>query len=90
MRFYLSEITLKSIYNSLLLPHLTYGILVSGGNTLHLWKLQKKAVRIITNKKYNSHTDPIFKSLNYLKVDDIYEVNVLKFCLNYCHLLAPS
>ena len=71
LRFYLPEFTLKSIYNSLLLPHLTYGILAWGGNTLHLWKLQKKAVRIIKNKKCNSHTDPIFKSLNYLKVDDI-------------------
>ena len=42
------------------------------------------------NKKYNSHTDPIFKSLNYLKVDDIYELNVLKFYFNYCHLMVPS
>ena len=90
LRFYLPEFTLKSIYNSLLLPHLTYGILAWGGNTLHLWKLQKKAVRIIKNKKYNSHTDPIFKSLNYLKVDDIYELNVLKFYFNYCHLMVPS
>ena len=32
LRFYSPEFTLKSIYNSLLLPHLTFGILAWGGN----------------------------------------------------------
>jgi hypothetical protein len=38
----------------------------------------KKAVRSITGSKYNAHTDPIFKSLNILKVADIYAISQLK------------
>ena len=76
LRLYLPEFTLESIYNSLLLPHLTYYILAWDANTLYFCKLKKKAVRII--KKIRSHTDPIFKRLNYYKVDDIYELNVFE------------
>ena len=37
-------------------------------------KIQKKAVRIITLSKYNSHTEPLFKKLNTLKVEVISNV----------------
>ena len=41
----LPEYNLKNLYNSLLLLHLTYGILAWGNNTSVLNKLQKKAIR---------------------------------------------
>ena len=40
--------------------------------------LQKRAVRFITNSKYNAHTEPLFKQLNLLKVKDIFELTALK------------
>ena len=30
-------------------------------------------------KKYNSHTEPLFKKLHMLKVEDIFKLNQLKF-----------
>ena len=44
-----------------------------GSNTLI------KAVRIITNTNYLAHSEPIFKTLNLLKLEDILKVNILKF-----------
>ena len=51
---------LKTLYNySLILPHLTYGILAWGFSTEPLFKLQKRAIRLISNSKFNSHTEPL-------------------------------
>ena len=38
----------------------------------------KKGIRIISVGKYNAHTNPIFKKLQFLKLD-IYKVQKLKF-----------
>ena len=64
---------LKTLYNSMILSKLNYGLLVWGhGNTTNILKLQKKAIRTITNSKYNAHTDPLFKKLGILKINDIF------------------
>ena len=76
---------LKILYNSLILPHCTYGILSWGSNVDKVLKLQKKAVRIITKSAYNSHSDPLFKTLGLLKIHDIYKCNVLKYFYQHCH-----
>ena len=68
LKHYLPLYTLRTLYTSLILPHLTYGILIWGSNISRLFKLQKRAVRTITNSSYNAHTEPIFKSLNLLKI----------------------
>ena len=54
-----------------------------------IFKLQKKAIRIITNSNYITHTTPIFKNLNLLKMNDIYKISVLKFYYQYCHDQLP-
>ena len=82
--------TLKIIYHSLLISHLTYGILVWGTKCYGLGKLQKKAIRIITNSKVNAHTSPLFKYLGCVTFEDLYTLNILKFYFNYCHSLVPS
>ena len=80
---------LNTLYNSLIASHLTYGILAWGMNASSLFKLQKKIIRIITNNKFNAHTDPIFKSLGFLKLQDLYRLNVLKFYYKHCHNQLP-
>ena len=71
------------IYNSLILSRINYGILAWGYNSEGIFKLQKKAVRLITLAKFNAHCEPIFKSLNLLKVQDIFEICQMKFYHNY-------
>lgn len=81
---------LLTIYNSLLLPHINYGILTWGfSNTTRILKLQKRAVRFICNENYNAHTDPLFKRLSLLKIDHIFLCNLLKFYYRHCHLVLP-
>ena len=80
---------LRLLYNSLILPHLQYSILAWGFKMGRLEKLQKRAVRIITRSKYNSHTDPLFKKLNLLKVNDLFETNVLKLYYKYQNKTLP-
>ena len=45
--------------------------------------IKKKAIRIITASSYISHTEPLFKRLNLLKVDDILTLQELKFYYKY-------
>ena len=60
--YYVPVLILKIIYNSLFLSHLNYGITAWGFNVgPRIKTLQKKAIRYISNAKYNSHTTPVFK-----------------------------
>ena len=70
---------LQTLYNSLILPHLTYCILSWGSDVVCINKLQKRALRTISHSKYRAHSEPICKSLNLLKVQDIYHLSILKF-----------
>ena len=90
MKHYLPSYVLKILYNSLISPHLNFGILAWGFSHHKLEKLQKRAVRIIVNAKYNSHTEPIFKSLGILKIKHIFERNCLKFYYKVVNGTTPS
>ena len=71
---------LLTIYNSLILPHLNYGILAWGYDTTRIFRLQKNSLRAISSAKYIAHTDPLFKSLALLKVEHIHKIQqLLKF-----------
>lgn len=77
------------IYSSLILSHLNFGILAWGFKCDRIVKLQKKAVRILSNSKYNAHTEPIFKTLRLLKVTDILKLQELKFYYKFKHGMLP-
>ena len=71
--------TLKTIYDSLINSFLNYGILCWGFKQNRIFQLQKKAIRTITRSKYNAHTEPLFKKLNILKVNEIQLENCTNF-----------
>ena len=68
---------LKTIYNSLIMPYLQYGILVWGFECQRLEILQKKCIRLIVNCYPYEHTEKFFKSLNILKIGDIFKYKCL-------------
>ena len=80
LKHFLPQHTLLTIYNTLVLPHYNYGILLWGSKAGQLERLQRKIIRNIAGKKYNAHTDPIYKELKLLKVSHINVLNELKFC----------
>ena len=78
------------IYSSLILSYLNFGILTWGYKCDRIVKLQKKAVRIISLKKYNAHSEPILKELKLLNVTDILKLQQLKFYYKYKHGILPQ
>jgi exonuclease III len=87
LKNYVPPYILRTIYLSLFLSHLTYGITAwgkcAGAEMKHLQVLQKKSIRIISKSRFNSHVDPICKNLRLLKLDDL-------FLLNCCKLYYKS
>ncbi len=85
--------SLVSLYFALIHPHLLYGILAWGKCSQNIINrtivLQKRAIRTITKSKYNSHTDPLFKKNNILKVKDLYEYQSLIFMYDYKNCRLP-
>ena len=90
MKRFLPFSILKTLYSALFLPYVNYGILLWGSNIKRIEKLQKFAVRTITNSKYNAHTEPIFKRNSLLKVSDIYQLNILKLYFKYKNGMLPA
>ena len=82
MQKILNQNSLRTIYQCLLLPHLQYCAEVWGHtyrDTLDsLFKLQKKAIRIIHYAPYTAHTNDLFRMSNFLKLQDIIKYNSLK------------
>ena len=89
LKQFLPTYTLRTMYNSQILPHVNVSILSWGLHTSRLSKLQKRAVRIITRNKYNVHTEPILKYIGLLKVNDIFTLQCLKFYFKCTHVRAP-
>ena len=84
---YFLPLTVKLIlYNSLILPHLNYGIMTWGCKCDRINKLQNKAIRIVSLSKHNAHTEPIFKRLQLLKMADILKIQELTliFIIDSC------
>ena len=90
LKRYLPQHTLVMLYNTLILPHLQYAILCWGYKTSRLFKLQKRAMRTITLSKYNAHTEPIFKKLNMLKINEMYNISLLKFYFKFINKCLPK
>ena len=90
LKRFLPQNILKMIYNSLVLPHINYGLLLWGQNYGRIFKLQKWAMRAITCSKYNAHTEPIFAKLKLLKIEDIHKVALLKFFHRYTNKSLPK
>ena len=81
---------LLTIYNSLFLSYIFQSILIWGHCPGRIFKLQKRAIRIIFGAKYNAHTSKLFKRHKLLKFDDIYKTAMIKFYYKYLHGSLPS
>ena len=72
---------LATLYSVLLVPHILYGIEIwhgaLRGNHDRIFKLQKKAIRAINSLGYNHHTHEFFKSMEILKLEDIFKQRLL-------------
>ena len=93
VRHFVNKHILVMLYYSLIYPFLTYGVHVWGLTCLsfltQLFIIQKKAIRIISFSEPKSHSEPLFKSLNLLKLNDVIELQILSFVYQWSHRLLP-
>ena len=72
---------LKTLYSTLFVPHLLYGMEIWFGilamNDDRIFKLQKKAIRAVNCLPYGHHTSDFFKQMDVLKVYDLHKLRVL-------------
>ena len=83
---------MQLLYFSLIHSHIIYAIQAYGcadKSVLQpIIKLQKKAIRIVSNSKYNAHCDPIFKEIEILKFEDL--VDFFQLCFMHTFLLEKE
>ena len=80
---------LRTLYFSLFQSHLLYCNIIFNccnlTNINRILKLQKKAIRTITNSNYNAHTQPLFLKLNILPFDKMLTLNRSVFIHSIYH-----
>lgn len=79
------ESILRNLYYTLINPYFEYCNIIwatnSTGTLAKLFRIQKRALRLITNSKWNAHTDPLFRQCKMLT---IYKLNQLQVgCFMY-------
>ena len=93
VRPFLSKESLHTLYNTLVLPYLTYCTLVWGdknnANLESLFITQKKVIRTCTYSLWLEHSTPLFLSLNKLKICNIYTYQLAVHMYHYHHNLLP-
>ena len=88
---FLPHAALKSVYFALIHSRMQYGI-EAWGNAKDLHKLfivQKRAIRVINNKHYRYHTDPLFKTDKIIKIYDLYLLHVSSFMHDFTYHKLP-
>ena len=92
-KIFLTPSALKSLYFSLVHCHLIYAIPIWGSSTFNnIRKLeikQKIAIRIISQSRYNSHSEPLFKKLNILPLNLLIKNSKLIFMQQYVQGFLP-
>ena len=88
---FLPTTTRMILYNSLIRPHLEYGILAWGGVRASKLKPliinQKKAIRNVAGKSANTHTSPLFFEYETLAFLDLFKFNSCMFMYKYSNNL---
>ena len=82
--------TMMILYKSLIASSLNYGLLLWGNVSHKVLTLQKKAIRLISNSSYISHTNPLFIQHKLLKIGDLFKLKLLKLYYKLSCKILPS
>lgn len=81
---YFPRHVLLNIYQTLISCHLNYGIILWGQHSSKVENLQRRALRLVLNKNYNSgHTDSLYSNTRVLKFSDMYTLAQIKLYNNF-------
>ena len=94
LKYILPQSTLFLLYNTLILPYITYCNIVwanCGVTKLHpILLLQKRAIRLCSGSDFLAHTNPVFCRFKILKVNDLNTFQVAIFMFKYINKQLPS
>ena len=79
---------LLTLYNTLILSYINYGLLVWAVKSSRIDVPQKKAIKLVTNSSY-AHTTQLFLAEGLLKVSEIFKLKLLFFFINYLMIYCP-
>jgi hypothetical protein len=84
----------KTVYNSLVKPHLEYSIIAWGNSNYdginRLKTKHKQAIRNVANASYNAHVDPLLGKLGLLNFEDTLTYYIANFVKTIFMNKAPS
>jgi hypothetical protein len=90
----LPQNAMKTLYYSMIHPHLLYCLNIYSGTTAKnlekIVKKQKQAIRCITSSTYSAHTAPLFANLGILPLDLMIKFEKAKFMHKYVNKTLPS
>lgn len=90
---FLPQSALYQLYCSLVQPYLNYGLLLWGNANKEyinkLFRIQKRALRAISNSSYLSPTKPLFEKFNLMNIFDLYIKDSAIFMYKYKHKMLP-
>ena len=93
-RKYLPRSCLTTLYYSFVYPYLNYCLEVWGKSTENvmskIFKLQKRAVRVISNEVWRAHSEPLFDKLKILPIKKIYIYKIGTLMYKYHKGLLPT
>ena len=93
IRYYVPPQELNSIYHAIFSSHMTYGVQIWGQNinthTDKIFKLQKKAMRIISFAGFCDHTAPLHKTHKILKLEDFVKLQNCTFVHDFINNQLP-
>ena len=94
IRHYVPETELRSIYYAIFSSHMTYGAQIWGQTiTVHnenIFKLQNRAMRIITFSDFKADAEPLYQAKNILKLDDYIKVLNCLFVHDFLSKILPE
>ena len=87
LKHYIPNRILHTLYCTLVLPYLNYSIIIWGDTCKSyldkLIKLQKWAIRTVSNSHYRSHSGPLFAKNNLLNITDMYTLELGVFMYKF-------
>ena len=87
-------IPLPTLFNTLVYPYINYcAIIWADNNNSHrdsILPLQKRIVRTCTISMWLEHTNPLFQSLNTLRIQDLHSLQVGIFMHQFHYKLFPG
>lgn len=89
LKYILPKSVLLTIYHSLISCYFNNNLLLWGHDLDTVFKLQKRAIRIVCGKHHLAHTAPLFKTLNILQLPDIFSLSILKFYYKFENQQLP-